>query len=772
MSIPPPSRIRSKTSDFTQFFRGPPSRHSSQHDPVASPAANLAVPDAPESSTPKKSKLPFLGRTRKKSTQSAKSGTGPPTARGYESEVTELPSSRKDRRLSQPVPSPEPTIRHPPLPATSGIPQINVTSPSLSSKFVAHFSNSKLRKPARASGVAPDDGNTTDTLSPPTDARTTSFDSTITTTATIPPPRGAVIAITSSHNKIEEYKSLFTLPHSRKPIAPRRQATTPASEYRDRYHKTESSITLTPPSPSSPRAEHSISPPHDNRPLSSSRHETKERDTRRLADGGKPLKTATKKRAQQGPKLAEDSTPEDSVDESVRPVDLAPAIDVTPPPPSAKPSSPPPRLRKRASSAIKEARASTPPSIPLPAPPTDDGSPSSPTFPRSSPKLPTAPPPSALSLRRPRANTIGSVPLTPQANATVTAQPLSPTRGSPKLSGEKSYAFKQSPELETSDLDALSIKQLKEALMQRNQQYTELATHLLEVTKNHVAEKAAFEKKIAALDAEVARKDKEIQGFTWMLNNRNEQLSTDNEIDYTRIPGPRIQRSPSAASSKMSSRRIHQTDDSGAESPSGAESVRGSGASVSSASMSSRLKKGLRPLTLGESSYSIYQSSIMSKSSSNRGPAVDNGHSEPRSSLYSLSSTPSATSSNSSLLPPSPTILMSSLSAIPEVSAVPPSRVPLPRILTSPTPHSLSASSDWDTDGEKKHHDVVRASRRISSSSLSSSSSSAATSAYSANLKRGRPPSIAQVMQKSPMMDDVLGKLRPFAAAAPAAAYT
>ncbi|KAG6866992.1 hypothetical protein C0991_003908 [Blastosporella zonata] len=759
MSVASPSRIRSKTSDFTQFFRGQPSRHSSQHEPVES-QPHLVVPHAPESTTPKKSKLPFLGRTRKKSTHSVKSGILPPTGRGYESEVTELSSSKKDRRLSQPVPPPEPTIRHPPLP-TSTVPHISVSSPSLGSKFVAHFSNSKLRKASsssRASEPVPIDANATDTLSPPTDARTASFDSTTTSAST---PSSVLIAITSP-NKLEEYRDLFTLPQSRKPMAPRRQSTTPASEYRDRYHKTESNVTLTPSSHSSPQTEHSIPP-------SSTRNE-KEPDSHRLGEGVKFSKIARKRMP--GPKLAQDFTPEDSADESVlqlRLADLAPVIDVTPPP-SSKPSSLTSRVRKRASSAIKDARASTPPSIPLPAPPTND-SPSSSIFPRSSPKLTAAPPPRAFGVQRPRANTIGSVPPNPLSAALITARPSSPT-GSQKLSGEKSPAVKLSFEQDTSDLATVTVKQLKEALVQRNAQYTELATHFLEVTRSHAAEKAALEKKIAALDAEVSRKEKEIQGFTWMLNNRSAQPTSDNEADYTRIPGPRVQRSPSVASSKVSSRRIQQTDDSGAESPSGAESVRGSGASVSSMSISSRLKKGLRPLTLGESSHSMYQTAILGKSSSSRGPAVDNGHSDQRTSVYSLSSTASTTSSSSSLLlPPSPSITMSSLSAIPEVSAVTPSKVLLPRILTSPARDSLSASSEWETDIDKKHPDM-RTSRRISASSLSSSSSSAATSAYSANLKRGRPPSIAQVLQKSPTMDDVLGKLRPFAAAAPAAAYT
>jgi hypothetical protein len=70
---------------------------------------------------------------------------------------------------------------------------------------------------------------------------------------------------------------------------------------------------------------------------------------------------------------------------------------------------------------------------------------------------------------------------------------------------------------------------------------------------------------------------------------------------------------------------------------------------------------------------------------------------------------------------------------------------------------------------KKREKEERRASRnlnRLSSSSTSSSASAAASSAYASNLKRSRPPSIAQVLQ-SPSMDDVLEKLKPFAGAAP-----
>ncbi|KAG6835370.1 hypothetical protein H0H93_002114 [Arthromyces matolae] len=754
MAGPSSARSRTKTGEITNFFRGYPPRQSSQGDSVSN-SVHLSVPlEDSESTTPKKSKLPFLGRTRKKSTTSVKSGNLPLTGRGYESEVAEPTTTRKDRRLSYPVPPPEPPMaERPSPPSSSAIPHINVSSPSFGSKLVAHFTSSRLRKPASHPTREPtSDGNNTDTLSPPTKQRGASMDSTTTAASTIPPPtpRATAITIPSAPTNLAEYSNVFTLSTAKKATLPRRQSATPASQYRDIYNKTDSRVSPTPSSPSKLRVDPSGC---TGLPRPSGRG-TPQRTTENVKSLKMPKKRAL------GLKLTEDSTPEDSTtDESVpvRSTDTPPASDALAPSPSPsiKSASTSTRTRLRAPSALKEGRTSSPPTIPLPEPPTNASSPSgSPVTPSASPKLESPPLSGASTIRRPRANTIGSMPPTPVNPATISTT-LSSAKQTLKLSTQNVPPVRQTSTTERSDLDSLTVEQLKEALIQRNQQYAELTSHFLEVTKGHAAEKAALQKRIATLEAEGTRKDKEIQGFTWMLNNRDTLPPPDSDVDYTKIPGPRTQRNPST----KTSRRIQPADDSGAESPSlsGAESVPGSGGSV-------RLKKGLRPLTLGESTYSMYRSSISSKSSSSRGPAVDNGIPDQRASVYSLSSSssPTAASSTSSLLPPSPSITVSSLSAIPEISAVVSSKGESPRISTSTKRDSLSAS-EWETDPGTKSQNGIRTARRVSGSSFTSSSSSAATTAYSANLRRSRPPSIAQVLQKSNTMDDVLEKLRPFA---------
>lgn len=87
----PARRLRTKTSDITDFFRGNghgshQSRQVQPGDPqIQVPAPLLEVPAAAQekeiSTSPKKrsTRIPFLGRTRKKSTQSVTAPTLPST---------------------------------------------------------------------------------------------------------------------------------------------------------------------------------------------------------------------------------------------------------------------------------------------------------------------------------------------------------------------------------------------------------------------------------------------------------------------------------------------------------------------------------------------------------------------------------------------------------------------------------------------------------------------------------------------------------------------
>ena len=391
---------------------------------------------------------------------------------------------------------------------------------------------------------------------------------------------------------------------------------------------------------------------------------------------------------------------------------------------------------------------SRPPSMPLPLPPTPN--PSSATFPglqgTQAIKKESA---SAKAIVRPRAHTIGAVvdlstPLAPFAKPT--ANKLIP----PTITATSSKA-----DHEILDIENASAEELRKALKFRNLQYDELASFILKMTESHIAEVTALEKKISTLTKDALKREKQIKGFTLLL-------SDEESSHYPKPLPPGILNQSRFASSMESdadrntsqgvSRKLSYQSDSGAEShaTSGAESLRASGASGSESMTSMiRNKRLRRPYPLGDQAYAASRTGTALRSS-RLPPGVggaEKGSSDilhsnaKRSSISSISGSPS--SSTSSLLPPSPSITMSSLSAIPEG---PTATLRLPR---------------YDSSDQQEERRALRASHRTSTSSLTSSST-AASSSYSNNIKRSRPPSIAQVLEKTPNMDDVLEKLRPF----------
>jgi hypothetical protein len=403
-----------------------------------------------------------------------------------------------------------------------------------------------------------------------------------------------------------------------------------------------------------------------------------------------------------------------------------------------------PTIRSRMRQPSTPAR-SRPPSMPLPLPPTPN--PSSATFPglqgTQAIKKESA---SAKAIVRPRAHTIGAV-VDLSTSLAPLAKPAANKLIPPTITDTSSKA-----DNEILDIENASVEELRKALKFRNLQYDELASFILKMTESHIAEVTALEKKISTLTKDALKREKQIKGFTLLL-------SDEESSHYPKPLPPGILNQSRFASSMESdhdrntsqgvSRKLSYQSDSGAEShaTSGAESLRASGASGSESMTSMiRNKRLRRPYPLGDQAYAASRTGTALRSS-RLPPGVGGGspdipHSNTkRSSISSISGSPS--SSTSSLLPPSPSITMSSLSAIPEG---PTATLRLPR---------------YDSSDQQEERRALRASHRTSTSSLTSSST-AASSSYSTNIKRSRPPSIAQILEKTPNMDDVLEKLRPF----------
>ncbi|CAK5275821.1 unnamed protein product [Mycena citricolor] len=356
-------------------------------------------------------------------------------------------------------------------------------------------------------------------------------------------------------------------------------------------------------------------------------------------------------------------------------------------------------------SIMKSSVIALPPALPLPPPPPSD--PPSPTL------LGTPPSSSeARSLRRPRAHTLSSTPIPlpfkPPTSpiATVPSRRLSKSEKIPiPLNGPAPAAGK-----DAFDMATASAEELRQALVRRNQQFDELASYLLKITEAHVAEKHALLKKIGALEQDATRKDNEIKGLTWLVTNNR--------------PG-------SSDTIKSTASTIKPTRSSSAD-DFGAQSHQASGAEDSHSGSES------------------LQGSSTADSSSERRSSKSKRHPNPNNSFYRMSATETASSSSSttSLLtsvtttPSTPATTVSSLSSIPE------SRDPI-------VAAAILASEKQRAKQERRASKTVD--RHASASATSGVSASAA---YAANLKRGRPPSIAQVLASSPKMDHVRDRPR------------
>ncbi|TFK31730.1 hypothetical protein BDQ12DRAFT_671642 [Crucibulum laeve] len=782
----PAQRIRTKTSDLTDFFRGGHNSHPRQVQSdteghtLSTPKLEVPADNEGAGVTRKRTtRIPFLGRTRKKSNQSTASSPFA-TSSGTERESSEQGNRSTSAERAHAFPQLTRQIvssiackdvgsdgwmngyRRSPGESSSSsappppLPPIKISSPSLGSKFAAHFTPSKSR--TKAPSLHPGRTSPTPSISgtlspPPTSPRAASFDSGSSgaSRARTPTPHTEqpTITVSFSPDNIEEYRDLFTLPQSSKsttsitasskPFASSSQSQSQLPSRRHSYQQRKDDPDATPRS----------SPPGSRRDSPESASSTPKIPQK--LPSSLVAAPDTEKNGNGRQRRGSNTPPTPVLPSSYTPAQryAATALPQTPSSPSFNdpPSSSSLRSRMRTPSLVTESR-SRPPTIPLPPPPSM--APPSPPLPSTSETSRSTITPK--SLIRPRANTISGASSPLAQSSSSSSPPSTPPPDKSRSSLTQQHPVKSLPS--DFDVNTASPEELKRALMTRNQQYDELASYLLKLTEVHVAEIAVLEKKASSLEKEAARKDKEIKGLTWLVvNNRGPPAGVATTTN-ARPPSAleldkEAARAQSIATTKMSMRRfqIQTSDESGAEShpTSGAESIRGSGTSGTESMSSVRGKMRRRPFTLGESSYNLYRASTTGK----RGEHVPNmpylSASNKRSSVSSTS--PSPSSSASSLLPPSPSATVSSLSAIPE-SALPALRQ---------TPRN---SSDYQPDDM---YTPRTSSNRLSSSSMSSSTT-AASSAYAGNLKRSRPPSIAQILEKSeksPSMGDSLEKLRP-----------
>ncbi|KAG2340430.1 hypothetical protein BDR05DRAFT_966956 [Suillus weaverae] len=731
--IPTPQRSRTKTADFSEIFR---SSHGSRQLPKTVVAA---LPNTPseEKQKSRRSMLPFLGRKKierpfaSSSALPRKSINTPSVSVGKEllNDVSSTADvSASDRRLP------------------STLPPLNVSPPSLGSKFAAHFS--PLRSPTKtlkarysssykSANTPPTHSSATLSL-PVADGRGTSLESrssSVNSRSTTPKPLLQPSAEnTPPYEMLDDFSDLFTLPeHHAKPTKSAQKASTLSPVVVNAANGSEKCVQLSPVTPltpasptppSTPRLQFPIPPSHFGLisvasekaspqysressirepttpsskhsnsslklPAASPQHRfsiCRERRSGRVTTAGVTSEDESD-RARAFSHSGSDTDASRATDSSVR-SRRGRHHSALPKASAMKRAAP----LQRAPSSSEKLSSGPPPSAPLPSPP-----PSA----RSAPRLP-----------------ISSLPVIPStnsvpSNSTVHSPGIAPRPRANTLSATTSLssarlaawmAPRTNPQDKNTSADTqppASEDDLRNALALQNRKYTQLQEYAVTITKKFEDEKASMAKTIQMLEREIRKKVREIEGLRWLVIHNGGA----DDID--------------AAANLARASLITLDDGDRFDAARAMDLTRGEAPSQSTRSPTVGSRRGLGLDYLDQPS-----------------PSSPSGASlEPPLPEFGIAA--SASSSHSSLslpmLTPSTT---SSLSAIPE------------------QPSGKGEISRAERQKAKEERRASRALRRISSSSMSSATSGA--------LVAHPPLPTEHTFDSQSSMENVLEKLRPF----------
>ncbi|KIJ64748.1 hypothetical protein HYDPIDRAFT_28112 [Hydnomerulius pinastri MD-312] len=739
--IPPSQRARTKTSDLSEIFR---SAHGSRHSSKAAAATGSSPTSVPVPALPKprRSMLPFLGR-KKPVEQSAGPSTPPRKSSNGPSPVNTV---RRSFGNGHTVLMITPSTNEPPLPST--LPPLNVSPPSLGSKFAAHFtplrSPTKNYKARHSMPQKPPSMPSAATLSPPVpDGRAPSFDShqsSVQSRSTTPRPLRVPRAVANDDGDDEDFSDLFTQPHhllkNSSQAAKSASSPTVNTMLGRTSKKTIEASPSSPTPPSSPLLQFPIPPTTIGRP---SLALTERGPVRRSVESyRKELASPTSLRSSpfgttspkgpHSPPIVVDSgsvraTSIDITSENERrrtrnraashsgsDTDASRAYDSSPRTSNFKQTTslPKPSGMKPPSSyqpPATKASNGPPPSAPLPSPPLStpgsvgSANNSSPTLPpinnvasRSSTRLPGVSP-------RPRANTLS---ITSNLN-TPRNTCLKPNTSSPSMSHQSSS---QDGKANTGVMPDASPDDLRDALTLQRKKYAQLQEYVVTITKRYEDDRVALTKTIEKLERDIRKKTKEIEGLRWLVIHNGGVGDID-------------------AAANLARSSLSTQDD-------GHEAAR-----LSSPSSLKRSKTLPQGLLSKEGPYDGFSSSQFMPGQ--KGLGINILHTRESSSTLEIPSsdytvTSSATSSQSSLsLPALTPSTTTSLSAIPE------------------QPSDIPRGERQNTKEERR---ATRALRRISASSISTLSSGINLATH--------PPSPDHSFDPKQSMDEVLERLRPF----------
>ncbi|KAH7929013.1 hypothetical protein BV22DRAFT_161070 [Leucogyrophana mollusca] len=749
--LPTPSRSRTKTSDLSEIFR---SSHASRHTTKATPPSSGSPPASSAQERPtslpkaRRSMLPFLGRKK-----AAEQAVAPP-----------LPSPRKMSNASG-IPGPsalpksfgngqtvvtisppeESTSRDPGLPST--LPPLNVSSPSLGSKFAAHFSplrspskSQKLRHSLPQKSVAASTTQHVASLSPPaTNSRAASLESQNSGTqsrSSTPRPLQQQTRVVTYYPDEEDYSDLFTLPKPSSKASKAASKLRPLPLEKNSTVSQSKSLELSPASPtppSSPRMQFPIPPSNIGRPSRASTDRTNPRRSREASGGESASRRSSGSIKPPSAKVHHPASVATELEVAPCTIAETPSLDErdrlravsegdSPRTAAFKQSAlaKPSCLKRPASfqAGVPSKAPTGPPSLPLPSPPSNP-----PTGPLPSPPATTSSP-LLLSITsrvtnptsRPRASTLSGM--------SPTTSPRNPPIVSPDPSAP--IVLKNPPHIQCGKFDGefasrASPSELRDALTIAKLKYDHLQDYVQSITKNFEEEKAEMSKTIEALQREARKRTREIEGLRWLVIHNGAvgdidaaaNLARSSEDDSTQDDNPRSYSLDTARAPSPSKLKRSNTLPDNLSAPPGR-------LNHASELLPSHSSEPRSPAGLG---FNFLHTST--STSTLELPNAD----------YSI--TNSATSSRSSLslpgLTPSTT---SSLSAIPE------------------QPSGDIVITRAERQRMKEERRASRALRRISASSVASTTSVASAEPHA--------PLDDDKFLDPQSMDDVLEKLRPF----------
>ncbi|OAX37343.1 hypothetical protein K503DRAFT_866949 [Rhizopogon vinicolor AM-OR11-026] len=727
-----PQRARTKTAELSEIFRSShSSRNAAKDARTSSMAPVVGVPDTPaeEKHKSRRSMLPFLGRKKSErpsasSSALPKKSTSPPSGSvGTGSNLLTVTSAINKSSSDVPLPS--------------TLPPLNVSPPSLSSKFAAHFT--PLRSPSKtlkaryssshkSANTIPSTHSSTNLSPLPFDDRGPSLESRGSSTqsrSTTPRPFRQPSAENSPRYEAEEdFSDLFIRPKQTKSAQKASNLSPVIVKAADGSKKSAELgpvIPLTPASPtppSTPRLQFPIPPSgfgsislSGEKSFSDGSQESSIQTTTtpssKHSDSSLKLPTAGPRRSsisrgQQSYRArafslsGSDTDASRATDSSVQSMRAKHQSAL----PKASALKRPASLQRALSSSDKLS-SGPPPSVPLPSPPPSASLASGPSI----GSLPTIPPVNSVpshaysrSTPRPRANTLSS--------ATALSSSKLAAWMAPKTTTQDKNATADTPPL-------ASVDELRNALALQSRKYAQLQEYAVSITKKFEGEKASMTKTIQMLEREVRKKVREIEGLRWLVIHNGGADDIDAAANLARASLVTLD-----DGDRVDSLRAMDATHGQAWSQSSTTNV--SVASVErdagSVALSLRCRRGLGLDSLDH-------------------PGPSAASLEPPSPEYGI--TISTSSSHSSLsLPVLTPLTPSSLSAIPE------------------QPLGKGEISRAERLKAKEERRATRALRRISSSSMSSAASGALIA----------PPPLPNDLTFDPQhsMDNVLEKLRPF----------